>query len=233
MTPWADRPAGICLREKQSFALRLEWEERVRSRAELVLEGGVEYDRCLGWAPLVHSAAPPGVLAPLFALALLSGARAFAESTPGGGLELDLRDVPLVTAINMLIAQSGAEISFVDPEAKLENRKVVFLSIKPKSVEEALQKICRASGCYFEKEPGGEYVISPVPLTAPRTSQRGRGALDRGCVVDSADRATKSSLKIRLAVHGSHDGQGDAGELHSDLQEPGGPEQPQQSSQPE
>src|SRR3954449_11419778 len=110
--------------------------------------------------------------APVLALALLSGARAFADTVPAaGGLELDLRDVPLVTAINMLIAQSGAEISFVDPEAKLQSRKVVFLSIKPKSVEDALQKICRATGCYFEREPGGEYVISPEPLASPKSDR--------------------------------------------------------------
>src|SRR5947209_15365962 len=106
----------------------------------------------------------------LLALALSAGVRAFADTAPGGGLELDLRDVPLVTAINMLIAQSGAEISFVDPEAKLQSRKVVFLSVRPKSVEDALQKICRATGCYFEKEPGGEYVISPEPLTPARAA---------------------------------------------------------------
>src|SRR5437588_3852882 len=102
--------------------------------------------------------------APMLALALLSGARAFGEPAAGGGLELDLRDVPLVTAVNMLIQQSGAEISFVDPEGKLQGRKITFLSVRPKSVEDALQKICRASGCYFEKEPGGEFVISPQPL---------------------------------------------------------------------
>src|SRR5215216_4460754 len=88
--------------------------------------------------------------APLLALTLLSGARAFAEPAAGTALELDLRDVPLVTAVNMLIQQSGAEISFVDPDGKLQGRKIVFLSVRPKTVEDALQKICRASGCYFE-----------------------------------------------------------------------------------
>src|SRR2546423_4235542 len=104
------------------------------------------------------------VLAPLLACALLVGGRAHAEPAAGTGLELDLRDVPLVTAINLLIAQSQAEISFVDPDGKLAGKKVAFLSMRPKSVEEALQKICRATGCYFEREPGGEYVISPEPL---------------------------------------------------------------------
>src|SRR5437016_5920776 len=113
--------------------------------------------------------------APIMALALLSGARAFAETAAGSGLELDLRDVPLVTAINMLIAQTGAEISFVDPEGKLAGRKVVLLSAHPKNVEEALQKICRATGCYFEKESGGEYVISPQPL-APEKPAPGPAA---------------------------------------------------------
>ena len=112
---------------------------------------------------------------PMLALALLSGARAFAEPPAQPGLELDLRDVPLVTAINMLIAQTGAEISFVDPEGKLAGRKVVLLSAHPKNVEEALQKICRATGCYFEKESGGEYVISPQPL-APEKPAPGPAA---------------------------------------------------------
>jgi type II/III secretion system protein len=108
--------------------------------------------------------------APTLALALLAGV-CHAEPAPGAGLELDLRDVPLVTAINLLIAQSQAEISFVDPDGKLAAKKVAFLSMRPKSVEEALQKICRATGCYFEREPGGEYVISPEPLhpSAPAT----------------------------------------------------------------
>jgi type II secretory pathway component GspD/PulD (secretin) len=109
-----------------------------------------------------------GVWVPMLALALAfpTGGRAFAEPPAPSGLELDLRDVPLVTAINMLIAQTGAEISFVDPEGKLAGRKVVLLSARPKDVEEALRKICRATGSYFEREPGGEYVISPEPLAA-------------------------------------------------------------------
>src|SRR5437588_4695506 len=104
---------------------------------------------------------------PVLALALAfpAGGRAAAEPPSQPGLELHLRDVPLVTAINMLIAQTGAEISFVDPEGKLEGRKVVLLSAHPRNVEAALQKICRATGTFFEKEPGGEYDISPQPLT--------------------------------------------------------------------
>lgn len=109
-------------------------------------------------------------MAPLLALALLvvPSTGGFADPPAHPGLELDLRDVPLVTAIDMLIAQTGAEISFIDPEAKLANRKVVLLSARPKNVEDALQQICRATGCYFEKEPGGEFVISPDPLTASK-----------------------------------------------------------------
>jgi len=136
--------------------------------------------------------------APVLALALLSGARAFADTVPAaGGLELDLRDVPLVTAINMLIAQSGAEISFVDPEAKLQSRKVVFLSIKPKSVEDALQKICRATGCYFEREPGGEYVISPEPLASPKSDRPEQAPSASAAVVDSLPRSEEIT-KIQL-----------------------------------
>jgi hypothetical protein len=133
----------------------------------------------------------------LLALTLLAGARVLGESAPGGGLELDLRDVPLVTAINMLIAQSGAEIAFVDPEAKLENRKVVFLSVKPKSVEDALQKICRATGCYFEKEPGGEYVISPEPLTPSKQATQEMAPSAASAVVDSLPRSEEIT-KITL-----------------------------------
>src|SRR6476660_8360688 len=118
-----------------------------------------------------HGVSVRGAWAPLVALALLSGTRAMADSAPVGGLALDLRDVPRVTAVNMLVAQPGAEISFVDPEAKLQSRRAVFVSIKPKTVEDALQKICRATGCYFEKEPGGEYVISPEPLTPTKAAQ--------------------------------------------------------------
>ena len=70
--------------------------------------------------------------APTLALALLAGV-CRAEPAAGGGLELDLRDVPLVTAINLLIAQSQAEISFVDPDGKLQGKKVAFLSMRPKT----------------------------------------------------------------------------------------------------
>src|SRR2546428_5916271 len=107
-----------------------------------------------------------GVWVPMLALALAfpTGGRAFAGPPSPSGLELDLRDVPLVTAINMLIAQTGAEISFVDPEGKLAGRKVVLLSAHPKNVEEALQKICRATGCYFANESGGADVRQPQPL---------------------------------------------------------------------
>src|SRR5712691_12314813 len=135
------------------------------------------------------------VWAPVLALALAfpTGGRASAEPPSQPGLELDLRDVPLVTAINMLIAQTGAEISFVDPEGKLAGRKVVLLSARPKDVEEALRKICRATGSYFEKEPGGEYVISPSPLAsatpavdagpAPTASAAAADSLPRTAVI--------------------------------------------------
>src|SRR5712692_4671805 len=129
-----------------------------------------------------------GEWVPMMALALAfpTGGRAFAEPPSPSSLELDLRDVPLVTAINMLIAQTGAEISFVDPEGKLAGRKVVLLSAHPKDVEEALRKICRATGSYFEKEPGGEYVISPEPLT-PATP-----AADAGSAPTAAQAAVDS-----------------------------------------
>jgi hypothetical protein len=129
----------------------------------MIVETG--WRRCGGFS--VHLVWAP-LLAVALAVAVPTGGYAATEPPSQPGLELDLRDVPLVTAINMLIAQSGAEISFVDPEGKLQGRKVVLLSARPHNVDEALQKICRATGTYFEKEPGGEYVISPQPLTPDR-----------------------------------------------------------------
>jgi general secretion pathway protein D len=149
----------------------------------------VRSGRCRGSRTLVW------VGAPVLALALLAGA-ARADPSAGTHLELDLRDVPLVTAINLLIAQSGAEISFVDPDGKLQTRKVEFLTMRPKSVEEALQKICRAAGCYFEKEPGGEYVISPQPLTPPRPAAE-ETLTPSSPMLDSLPR-TEEINKIRL-----------------------------------
>src|SRR3954449_10661767 len=136
--------------------------------------------------------------APTLALALLSGV-CHAEPATGGGLELDLRDVPLVTAINLLIAQSQAEISFVDPDGKLQGKKVAFLSMRPKTVEEALQKICRATGCYFEKEPGGEYVISPEPMhpaAQPSDNTAGQGYSPMVDALPTSEEIQKVQLKF-------------------------------------
>jgi general secretion pathway protein D len=134
--------------------------------------------------------------APLLALALLSGV-CQAEPAIGNGIELDLRDVPLVTAINLLVAQTQAEISFVDPEGKLQNRKVAFLSMRPKSVEEALQKICRSTGCHFEREPGGEYVISPEPLKPARGAEPVPSGSGLQPILDALPR-TEEWIKIQL-----------------------------------
>lgn len=134
--------------------------------------------------------------APVMALALMSGIGR-AEPAAGTGIELDLRDVPLVTAINLLIAQTQAEISFVDPEGKLQNRKVAFLSMRPKNVEEALQKICRATGSYFEREPGGEYVISPEPLKPTRAAEENPGARGYQPMLDALPR-TEEIVKVQL-----------------------------------
>jgi general secretion pathway protein D len=134
--------------------------------------------------------------APVLALALVAGVGR-AEPAGGNGIELDLRDVPLVTAINLLIAQTQAEISFVDPDGKLQNRKVAFLSMRPKGVEEALQKICRATGSYFEREPGGEFVISPDPLKPTRAAEQTPQASGQQPMLDALPR-TEEISKIQL-----------------------------------
>jgi general secretion pathway protein D len=136
------------------------------------------------------------VWVPMLALTLITGIGR-AEPAGGTGIELDLRDVPLVTAINLLIAQTQAEISFVDPDGKLQSRKVALLSMRPKTVEEALQKICRATGSYFEREPGGEYVISPEPLKPARPAEEHPAGRGDQPVLDALPQ-TEEIVKVQL-----------------------------------
>src|SRR5207302_3799575 len=97
----------------------------------------------------------------LWVLGVLWGVGAFAA--PGAQaaeppIELDLRGVPLGTAVNAISIQSGAQILFVDREGTLPTR-VVTLTAKPRSVEGALQLLCKAAECYWWKDADGIYLI--------------------------------------------------------------------------
>src|SRR5438445_620589 len=93
----------------------------------------------------------------VLAMGVLLGAAAFAA--PGAQaaeppIELDLRAVPLGTAVSAISIQSGAQILFVDREGTLPTR-VVTLTAKPRSVEDALRRLCQAAECYWWKDADG------------------------------------------------------------------------------
>jgi hypothetical protein len=79
-------------------------------------------------------------------------------------IDLELADAPLSQVVQLLIANSNAEIVFDDPEGKLADKKIRFISIKNKTLEKALEIVCRAVDVHFTRDADGIYHISGRPF---------------------------------------------------------------------
>lgn len=72
--------------------------------------------------------------------------------------DLNLEQADLQAALQMLSAQTGTNLQFVFKPTSKPYAKIT-LSLKDKTVDEAVKFICEAAGAAFRKDPGGVYVI--------------------------------------------------------------------------
>ncbi|MBM3458428.1 MAG: hypothetical protein FJX77_07850, partial [Armatimonadetes bacterium] len=100
------------------------------------------------------------ICAVLGTFAPLSPVRA---ADPAPPLTIQLADVPLSQVIQLLATSAQADILFRDPDGRLAGKRLPFVSIKEKTLDQAIVLVCEAAGVYFEKK-GGVYWIS---ATAP------------------------------------------------------------------
>src|SRR5687768_1381262 len=103
-----------------------------------------------------------GLLGSLLAMALAAGPVRAADT--GSPVTLELANVPLAKVIQLLCTSAGVEIVFDDPEGKLPDRVVAFISIRDKPLEKALDLVCRSARVYYQKDADGVYHLSPTPF---------------------------------------------------------------------
>jgi hypothetical protein len=109
-----------------------------------------------------------GVLcALLLAGSAAAPARAAEQAPP---ITLELANVPLSQVIQLLASNGGVEIIFNDPEGKLADRKITFISIRRQPIEKAMELVCKAAEVFCKKDKDGIYYISAKPLDMPATA---------------------------------------------------------------
>ena len=84
-----------------------------------------------------------------------------AEEAPAAGLiTLSVEKAPLTQVIQLLAQTANVEIILSDPDGKLTDRQMSFLSIKDKTIDKALDLVCRAAGLTYTRDATGIYFIS-------------------------------------------------------------------------
>src|SRR5436190_24273870 len=97
----------------------------------------------------------------LLAVGLTGAARAEGRSRT---VSIDLAQVPLSQVIQLLASSANIEIVFNDPEGKLADRRITYISLKDKTIDQALDKVCRIAQVFYERDKDGVYFISGQPL---------------------------------------------------------------------
>ncbi len=99
-------------------------------------------------------------------VAPLAGAYAQAQGTSEVRIDIDLRDMDMLTATKSLFQRTG--IQFVI-EPGMDEFKRVTLKLTNVTPEEAVRYICQAAGASFHKDEAGVYIIGhskPTPMEA-------------------------------------------------------------------
>lgn len=98
---------------------------------------------------------------------LLAGGlvRSVRAAEPAPLITLELAKVPLSQVIQLLASNGGVEIIINDPEGKLADRSIPYISIKQRTIEKALELVCKTSEAHYQKDKDGIYIISSKPFT--------------------------------------------------------------------
>lgn len=109
----------------------------------------------------------------LLAVGLSGAARAEGRSRT---VSIDLAQVPLSQVVQLLASSAQVEIVFNDPEGKLADRRITYISLKDKTIDQALEKVCRAAQVFYERDKDGVYFISGQPLKLADAARSGAAA---------------------------------------------------------
>src|SRR5436190_14583179 len=85
----------------------------------------------------------------LTVLGLAGTARADGRSRT---VSIDLAQVPLSQVIQLLASSANVEIIFNDPEGRLADRRIPYISLKDRPIDQAVDKVCRAAQVYYERD---------------------------------------------------------------------------------
>jgi hypothetical protein len=86
--------------------------------------------------------------------------QAAAAPEPENLISLEVQNVPLAQVIQILAANGNMEIILQDPEGKLANQKIAFVSIRQKPVEKVIAVVCKVAGLEFTQDKNGVYFLS-------------------------------------------------------------------------
>lgn len=86
-----------------------------------------------------------------------------AAEPPAKLVSLTISNAPLAQVIALLAANGNADIVVRDPEGKVMDRQMSFISIRQKPIATALAAVCRAAGLAMVREKDGTFVLSPDP----------------------------------------------------------------------
>jgi hypothetical protein len=97
---------------------------------------------------------------------LLAGGlvRSVRAAEPAPLITLELAKVPLSQVIQLLASNGGVEIIINDPEGKLADRSIPYISIKQRTIEKALELVCKTAEAHYQRDKDGIYIISAKPF---------------------------------------------------------------------
>src|SRR4051812_20169941 len=93
----------------------------------------------------------------LLAAGLAGAARAESQSRT---VSIDLADVPLGRVIQLLASSANVEIIVNDPEGKLADRRLALVSLRDKTIEKALEYVCKVANVYYDRDKDGVFFVS-------------------------------------------------------------------------
>ena len=102
---------------------------------------------------------PDNAAAPAVAPAKEAAAAPEAQKT----VTVELSNVPLRQAIQMVTNNSEMDVVVKDPDNRLDTFRISFLSIKNKPVERALELVCKSAGAQIARNANGVYVVTARP----------------------------------------------------------------------
>src|SRR4051812_10032978 len=94
-----------------------------------------------------------GALSVALVVAGGAGAARAAESAPAPTVNLELAKAPLSQVIQLLTSSNAdVEIIINDPEGKLADRTISYISIHQRPIQKAIEMVCQAADVFFQRD---------------------------------------------------------------------------------